>query len=165
MTNYRIEKSKLIFNQANGFLKIIDGIPYKHEDIMYLNPFYINCLFCCELYFKALLIYNGYPVKVLRKKGHKLLDLFNMLGEDDKRIIRNIFEIEIQEDMIDYLDRINNDFVNMRYVYVNGNKIDSKTINNNFAKTIRLMYRLQNFVSLKLYNRDTYEDVINNVSI
>ena len=53
----------------------------------------------------------------------------------------------------------------MRYMYVSGTKNDEKNINNKFAKCIRLMYRLQNYVSLKLFGRDTYEDVINNVSI
>ena len=63
------------------------------------------------------------------------------------------------------MDRINNDFIKMRYVYINGEDIDAKEFNNNYAKTIGLMYRLQNYVSIRLFGRDTYEEVVSNVSI
>ncbi len=165
MINCNAEKAKNIFNQANGFLKLIDGSKFIALDPMYQNPFYINCLFCCELYLKTLLILDGKNEKYLSKKGHKLLNLFNSLKKKDQEQIKEILQIEIDEDVITYLDRINNDFVKMRYVYVNGEDIDAKEFNNNYAKTIGLMYRLQNYVSIRLFGRDTYEEVLSSVNI
>ena len=165
MINYNLEKAKNIFNQANGFLKLIDGSNFIALDPMYQNPFYINCLFCCELYLKALLILDGKSEEYLSKKGHKLLNLFNSLKKEDQEQLKEILQIEIGEDVITYLDKINNDFVKMRYVYVKGEAIDAKSFNNNYANTIGLMYRLQNYVSIRLFGRDTYEEVLSNVSV
>ena len=165
MTNYNIEKAKNVFKQANGFFRFIDGSEFIALAPMYQNPFYINCLFCCELYLKTLLILDGKDEKFCQKKGHKLLNLFNSLKQEDQDQIKSILQIEIDENVIEYLDRINDDFIKMRYIYVNGENVDAKNFNNDYAKTIGLMYRLQNYVSIKLYGRDTYEDVKNNVNL
>ena len=77
MTNYNIDKAKNVFNQANGFLKFIDESEFIALNPMYQNPFYINCLLCCELYLKALLILDGKDEKYCKKMGNKLLDLFS----------------------------------------------------------------------------------------
>lgn len=165
MISSNLEKAKNIFKQANEFLLFVDGMSFKKGDILYLNPYYINCLFSCELYLKALLIFKGLSSDDIKTLGHNIKSLFESLNKEDQVAIKNILTIEIQDDVLSYLDKIKNDFTNMRYMYVSGTKNDEKNINNKFAKCIRLMYRLQNYVSLKLFGRDTYEDVINNVSI
>lgn len=165
MISSNLEKAKNIFKQANEFLLFVDGMSFKKGDILYLNPYYINCLFSCELYLKALLIFKGLSSDDIKNLGHNIKSLFESLNKEDQVAIKNILTIEIQDDVLSYLDKIKNDFTNMRYMYVSGTKNDEKTINNKFAKCIQLMYRLQNYVSLKLFGRDTYEDVINNVSI
>ena len=44
----------------------------------------------CELYCKAILIYNGKNWGELKSLGHNLLDCYNALNEDDKRLIESI---------------------------------------------------------------------------
>lgn len=165
MTNYNIEKAKKVFNQANGFFKFVNGMIFKKGDILYLNPFYINCLFSCELYLKSLLVLKGLSKNEIKNKSHNLKSLFEALDEEDQINIKNILTAEIQDDVLDFLDSIKRDFIDMRYMYIDEANKDEKDINNKFAKCIQLMYRLQYHVSIKLYGRDTYEDVINNVSI
>ena len=47
----------------------------------------------------------------------------------------------------------------MRYVYISGKNYDEVDINNKLVKCIQLMYRLQHHVSLKLFGRDTCEEL------
>ena len=165
MTNSNLEKAKNVFKQANGFLLFVHGMTFKKGDTLYSNPYYINCLFSCELYLKSLLVLKGLSSKEIKSCSHNMNSLFNALDEQDQKNITSILTIEIQDDVFDYLNRIKNDFTNMRYMYINEIVYDDKEVNNKFAMCIKLMYRLQNYTSLKLYGRDTYEDVINNVSI
>ena len=165
MINSNLEKAKNVFKQANGFLLFVHGMTFKIGDTLYLNPYYINCLFSCELYLKALLVLKGLSSEEIKSCSHNMNSLFNALDEQDQINIKNILTIEIQDNVFDYLNKIKNDFTNMRYMYINEIIYDDKDVNNKFAKCIKLMYRLQNYASLKLYSRDTYEDVINNVSI
>ena len=165
MTNYNLGKAKKVFQQANGFFRFVDGMTFKKGDISYLNPFYINCLFACELYLKALLVLEGWSVDDIKSNSHNIIELFKCLDENDQINIKTIQSIEIQDDVLKFMNNIKNDFTNMRYMYINDDKYDVNDVNNKFAKCIKLMYRLQNYVSLKIYGRDTYEEVINNVSI
>lgn len=165
MTNYNLGKAKNVFNHANGFFKFVNGMSFKKDDVLYLNPFYINCLFACELYLKALLVLKGLSSNEIKDRSHNMKSLYDALDEEDQISIKNILTIEIQDDVLCFLDSIKRDFTDMRYMYINEETIDEKDMNNKFAKCIQLMYRLQYHVSLKLYGRDTYEDVINNVSI
>lgn len=165
MISSNLEKAKNIFKQANEFLLFVDGMSFKKGDILYLNPYYINCLFACELYLKTILMLNGLSTRDIKDCSHNMKSLFEAMNEEDQLDIKHILSIEIQEDVLTYLDKIKDDFINMRYVYINGTNYDEVAINNKFAKCIRLMYRLQHHVSLKLFGRDTYEDVKKNVSI
>ena len=159
MINSNIEQAKIVFKQANGFFRFVDGMTFKVGNILYLNPYYINCLFCCELYMKSLLLYEGKTVAELRKANHKLLDLFNMLSYEDQTTLKTAFKMDWEYDLFKHLDKINNDFVNMRYVYINNDKMDIEYENNKFATTISFMYMLQLHVSMRLFGKDTYEDV------
>ena len=165
MINYNLEKAKNVFNQANGFFKFVNGMIFKKGDILYLNPFYINCLFACELYLKTLLVLKGFSSSEIKDRSHDIKSLFDALDEEDQISIKNILTAEIQDDVLSFLDSIKKDFTDMRYMYINEDEVDENCVNNKFAKCIQLMYRLQYHVSLKLYGKDTYEDVINNVSI
>lgn len=165
MTNYNFENAKKVFKQANGFFLFVDGMSFKKCDILYLNPYYINCLFACELYLKTILMLNGLSTRDIKACSHDMKSLFEAMTEEEQLDIKHILSIEIQEDVLTYLDKIKDDFINMRYVYINGTNYDEVDINNKFAKCIQLMYRLQHHVSLKLFGRDTYEDVKKNVSI
>lgn len=165
MINYNFENAKKVFKQANGFFLFVDGMSFKKGDILYLNPYYINCLFACELYLKTILMLNGLSTCDIKDCSHNMKSLFEAMNEEDQLDIKHILTIEIQEDVLTYLDKIKDDFTNMRYVYISGINYDEVDINNKFAKCIQLMYRLQYHVSLKLFGRDTYEDVKENVSI
>ena len=116
-------------------------------------------------YLKALLVLEGWSVDDIKSNSHNIIELFKCLDENDQINIKTILSIEIQDDVLKFMNNIKNDFTNMRYMYINDDKYDVNDVNNKFAKCIKLMYRLQNYVSLKIYGRDTYEEVINNVSI
>lgn len=108
---------------------------------------------------------NGLSTRDIKACSHDMKSLFEAMTEEEQLDIKHILTIEIQEDVFDYLDKIKDDFINMRYVYINGTNYDEVDINNKFAKCIQLMYRLQYHVSMKLFGRDTYEEVKKNVSI
>ena len=97
---------------------------------------------------------NGLSTRDIKACSHDMKSLFEAMTEEEQLDNKQILTIEIQED-----------FINMRYVYINGTNYDEVDINNKFAKCIRLMYRLQHYVSMKLFGRDTYEDMKKNVSI
>ncbi len=165
MTNYNFKNAKKVFKQANGFFLFVDGMSFKKGDILYLNPYYINCLFACELYLKTILMLNGLSTRDIKACSHDMKSLFEAMTKEEQLDIKHILTIEIQEDVLTYLDKIKDDFINMRYVYINGTNYDEVDINNKFSKCIQLMYSLQHYVSMKLFGRDTYEDVKKNVSI
>lgn len=150
---------KKYFKQANGFFLFVDGMSFKKGDILYLNPYYINCLFACELYLKTILMLNGLSTRDIKDCSHNMKSLFEAMNEEDQLDIKHILTIEIQEDVLTYLDKIKDDFTNMRYVYISGKNYDEVDINNKFVKCTQLMYRLQHHVSLKLFGRDTYEEL------
>ena len=133
---------------------------FKKGDILYLNPYYINCLFACELYLKIVLMLNGLSTRDIKDCSHNMKSLFEVMIEEGQLDIKHILPVEIQEDVLTYLDKIQDDFTKMRYVYISGINYDEVDINNMFAKCIQLMYRLQYHVSMKLFGRDTYEEVI-----
>ena len=159
MTNYNFENVKKVFKQANGFFLFVDGMSFKKGDILYLNPCYINCLFACELYLKTILMLNGLSTRDIKDCSHNMKSLFEAMNEEDQLDIKHILTIEIQEDVLTYLDKIKDAFTNMRYVYISGKNYDEVDINNKLVKCIHLMYRLQHHVSLKLFGRDTCEEL------
>ncbi len=80
----------------------------------------VNEIFACELFLKSMLI-----IKTKHKiiKGHKLLELYNLLC--DETIEKNMSKY----DFVNELEKISNSFVEWRYCY----EYDSMTINRGFV--------------------------------
>ena len=140
------------FYEANEFVLLVEAKEFdKSQDISKL-PLAINCIFACELYLKILLLNDGYSVKELKNMKHNLQDLFNALAEEEKSKIDNWITAFCQNDIFKFLDDIKNDFVDLRYMYLE-NK--SKKIDLNLI--VQFMYKLRYEVSMELLGYDDYK--------
>ena len=90
----------------------------KTEVEWYTTPATVNSAFACEVYLKALLVFNN----ICMKKEHRLKELYELLPENDKELIK-------QETLTKYpvgwkdgfglerLEHISDAFVKWRYNY------------------------------------------------
>lgn len=118
-----ISVAQYIFNQAQSFATAAAYI-YK-KDLMRsprngstIAPFVVNCTFSIELYLKALAQKHNVPLR-----GHELVKLYQALPEaalSDIQVVipacasqRNLIAPNIEN----YLNSLNNAFVEWRYAY------------------------------------------------
>ena len=130
---------------------------------VYKNRFEIQecvcLLFAIELYFKAVIMYEG-----AQQKGHKLFELFDHLKDEDKLIVKEGIVpdgrvcVEYGEEYIELnsfeeeLKYISNDFVDLRYEfekYTNGYPVVALK---DFLK--KLMNNAKRLAYKEIYNND-----------
>ena len=144
---------KNVFYQASEFVELVESKYYSKKDNFSKIPIYINCLFACELFLKAILLADGINVKVLKSKQHHLCDLYLMLNDKRKEDINNWMQVFHLTNIIELLDKINNDYIDVRYMYIDGhpNKeiIDMHSLS-------QFMYKLQNDLGRELFGYDYY---------
>lgn len=104
-----------LLESANSFLKaasrcINDGNGEDGEEVL-LVPAEVCASFACELYLKYII----HKETGKEPKGHELLVLYNQLNEEHKLKIS-----KHREDLIEFLERNNKQFVEARYHHENG---------------------------------------------
>lgn len=122
-------------NEADWFLLITEKINNLNDIIsggMY--PFVVNMAFACELYIKAILIYNSNNDKI--EKSHDLKKLFETLPADAQSKIKTIFSEKSDGDLETILPEINTAFVDWRYAYEKNVDIDLTSIQA-FAESLK----------------------------
>ena len=87
-----------------------------------MYPFTVNVAFSCELYMKAIMIYNSTDGTIAR--GHKLDELFNNLPDDAKTKIETSFNKKLKCDLSSFLSEISTAFVEWRYAFEGGVNIN-----------------------------------------
>ena len=110
-------------NEADSFLWAAQKIEDSDEFLcggMY--PFTVNAAFACELYMKAILIHNSADGTIAR--GHKLDELFNALPKDAQNQIETCFNKKLKHDLHSLLAEISTAFVEWRYAFERGVKIN-----------------------------------------
>ena len=108
----KLEKMmKACLEEANGFFEVANTI----NSAMYLNPYFVNYSFCCELYFKALMMKTSIDGKY--EKGHDLLILFNALPENERKDILRQFSAVSSVDLLKFLKEECRAFENWRYEF------------------------------------------------
>lgn len=152
MKNRKIVEN--VFYQASSFVDLIESKTYNSNDIFSKMPIYINCLFACELYLKAMLLSDGLSKKEFRDERHKLCNLYNMLDSKRRHEINNWMQNFHLINIFDFLDSINNDYVDVRYMYIENNT--SKNMPN-IKDLSQFMYKLQHMLSLELFGNDYYK--------
>ncbi|MBO6195372.1 MAG: hypothetical protein J6O56_03375 [Bacilli bacterium] len=143
------------FDEANEFINLVENTSYETADIKNQIPIAINLIFASELYLKVLILKfnNNINVDDLKKTRHNLLKLYNMIPIDKQKQIKEIFEIMTETDMLTFLDEVKDDFIDLRYMYLENRikQIDMK-------KIMELSYRLQFETSKILYGFDYYKE-------
>ena len=87
-----------------------------------MYPFTVNAAFACELYTKAILIYISADGTIAR--GHKLDELFSALPKDAQSQIETRFNKKLKHDLHSLLAEISTAFVEWRYAFERGVKIN-----------------------------------------
>lgn len=157
MINYKSNSSyDNVFHQANKFMNLIEEYNIDNIDFFDLNVLYINMLLASELYLKCLLMVYNVDNAIIRKCGHDLLKLYNLLPSCDQKNIEERFHIFHGGNIINFLNKIKKDFVDCRYMFVEGKETTRKLY---FQGVKAVMYELNYITSIKLYGTDTYEEL------
>lgn len=141
------------FYEANEFVSLANSKEFNSKSIVSTIPIAVNCLFACELYLKILLLYNGATVEFVKKNKHYLHKLYDSLPTDIQNKINAWLVCFYGKNIIEFLKDINNDFTNLRYMYIENEikKIDIQMIST-------IMYKLQYEVSMLLVGYDIYKE-------
>ncbi|MDO4282754.1 MAG: hypothetical protein Q4D02_03880 [Clostridia bacterium] len=145
------------FNEANEFIKLVESKPYEKNDMISQLPLVINCIFACELYLKVLLLHNGYTSNELKKIGHNLSSLFLKWPSDKKNEINVWMKCFYQQDIFLLLDKIKNDFIDLRYMYM-----DHKVKKFDLYIIVQFTYKMQFEVSKELTGFDIKKNECHN---
>ena len=102
---------------ADFAMKALDSQKTSVE--WYTTPAIVNSAFACEVYLKALLFFYNIRMK---KKEHKLKELYELLPEDDKECIKREILIRYGRAWkdgfgLERLEHISDAFVKWRYNY------------------------------------------------
>ena len=140
--------------EADEFVLLVESKEYENSDINSKLPLIVNSLFAIELYLKILLLKHGETIPHIKSMGHNLKKLFDSLPNNLKDNIYNWVLVFYQKDVFKYLNKIKNDFVDLRYMYFE-NKLKDRDI-----KLIsEIMYKIQNVVHIELYGKDMYKEI------
>lgn len=137
-------------------MKLVESYELSKADFFDLNVIYVNMLLASELYLKCILLKNGIEKTRLKKIGHNLLMLYQNLSINKQSKIKNRFKCFYGVDDLDtdFLVKVKNDFVNCRYMFVEGKESNYKLLFNNVKS---FMYEVQYMASRDLYGIDTYK--------
>lgn len=143
------------FDEANEFVNLVVNVSYETTNIKNQVPIAINLIFACELYLKVIILKfdNNVQVEDLKNIRHNLLKLYNMIPTNEQGQIKQIFEIITESDILTFLDEIKDDFIDLRYMYLENN---IKKIS--MEKIMELSFRLQYETSMILYGFDYYKE-------
>lgn len=155
MNQNNINKNMMLntFYEANEFIDLVESKFYDKDNDISKLPLAINCIFACELYLKILLLNNGYNIDLLKKVGHNLRELFSKLPIRKQNHINEWMVCFERQNIFELLDNIKNDFVNLRYMYLDNNykKFDLYII-------AQFTYKLQYEASMELLGYDIKEN-------
>jgi len=122
----------IIFLQARGFKDVfnhlnqsyidtfIDGHPSLPNSANYMSVTATNAAFACELYLKAIFVYEHRNDDLNFAKTHNLYSLFNNIPKKRKLEIIDIFNKKYhynRDYFLRQLKDISNDFVDFRYLF------------------------------------------------
>ena len=133
MTGNNVVDAKRMFKHACAFSGCADFCKSETWDVEHRLPDYsiagiVNSAFACEVFIKALLVYNGIPAEQIvdsRNRGmHKLLDLWQMLEKTNltttdlvKQRVLAVFNSTDNSAFYTMLDNVSDAFVYWRYIY------------------------------------------------
>lgn len=149
MIGNKLTDSQEMFRHACTFCECADMAldKFKHDtaDIgFYVSPVTINSAFACEVFLKAILMYQDKKIP----RSHKLRDLYNALPKELKELIKREVSSGYPDMWTnlwgqDYLNSISDAFVKWRYNYEHDWRKDSSTMHievgflNRFRDTLR----------------------------
>ena len=111
MVGYKLS-SYIAYCKAKDFQTVAKAL--NNEEDFKLIPPVVNAAFTCELYLKALVIWQGRTEKPI--KEHRLSKLFEMINRNDRdRIIK---DARIS-DWATFMTEADNAFVEWRYIHEN----------------------------------------------
>ena len=116
------EEARQFFALAKQCEETLDGL------VIYTYAFSVNITFACELFMKAILIYEETTENI---KTHKMKELFKLISAEAQEVIKNKFPGDLDK----LLDEIDDSFVKWRYAFENRVSIDV-TNTMNFAKVL-----------------------------
>lgn len=96
---------------ANGFYTAAKSLNLMTQ----MDAYFMNYSFCCELYFKALLMKTTATGKY--KRTHNLLELFKELPEQERKGILQQFQQISSTNLMDFLNDEQKAFENWRYEF------------------------------------------------
>lgn len=79
----------------------------------YASVFSVNAALACELYFKAILIYNSSENKAV--KEHDLSKLLDELPQTVQTYIANEYKTKLNKSLTEFLKKYGNSFIKWRY--------------------------------------------------
>ena len=162
MTGFKLFDCQQMFRHACAFADCADmaEAKFRHDtaDIeWYTTPAIVNSAFACEVYLKAILLYND----IKTPNTHELKELFDLLPED----IRCFVDPEVwntvrimPEDPLgrSQIELISNAFNEWRYSYeIIGKKRASMSIDRSFLKAFRDALRE---ACCRLFFKTTWEE-------
>lgn len=107
------EQFEICKDEANQFLNLAKkGHTDTNEYMLYMYAVTANVSFSCELFLKAILIYNEMQENI---KTHEIKKLFNLLPENIKDEIKKQYSGKEKLDKL--LSEINNQFIDWRYAF------------------------------------------------
>lgn len=107
------EEANAFWDTAKMCSEKWDGFP---GGILY--PLVVNCAFACELYMKAIIIYNS--ENNATRSYHNLNQLFNDLPSSVQKELGNEYKQILNEELGTLLGESGDSFVNWRYAYEKG---------------------------------------------
>ena len=124
--------------EANGFLEVAQWCIKDDFDMpeKLKYPFVVNISFACELFIKAILIFND----IEYGKIHDLKDLFCRLDSAVQQKIRQLYEdsnCNYRVTFDEFLNNCSKDFVRWRYAYENNNLEANASNYLNFASQLK----------------------------
>lgn len=127
MVNYNMNNTydlSICKSEADSFLFVAKKIEDDFATFLFggMYPFTVNAAFACELYMKAILIHSSTDGTI--PKLHKLDELFKSLPMDSQKQIEILFNKQYKHDLLLLLSEISNVFVEWRYAFENGVKIN-----------------------------------------
>lgn len=109
----------MCIQEADAFYRIAKNISKTDPDFplsISVYPVIVNLAFCCELYFKALMIFRS-PNNEFNT-GHSLKTLFRMLNEHDKNGIKSKCGCMLKTSTFtEAITEFDNAFIDWRYSF------------------------------------------------
>ena len=105
---------KICLEEANEFITVAKWC----NDSTRISSIYssvVNVVFSCELYIKAIMIYNSQQDEF--QEGHDIKILFNSLQNSDKLAIEKLYNKKCSKKLDILLTEINEAFIKWRYAF------------------------------------------------